>query len=97
VCTHGATSPFAAGDALDLGFSRVSVLSGGRSAWRQAKNSIEVIDMDDDDLILSVTDDMWYPPWSRKEGVRESMIEYLTWEVGLMEFVSEETYLSFRL
>jgi hypothetical protein len=25
------------------------------------------------------------------------MIEYLTWEVGLMEFVSEETYVSFRL
>jgi hypothetical protein len=53
--------------------------------------------MEDDDYLLSVTDDMWYPPWSRKEGVRESMIEYLTWEVGLMEFVSEETYVSFRL
>jgi rhodanese-related sulfurtransferase len=97
VCTHGATSPFAAGDALDLGFTRVSVLSGGRTAWRQAKNSIETIDMEDDDYLLSVTDDMWYPPWSRKEGARESMIEYLTWEVGLMEFVSEETYVSFRL
>jgi rhodanese-related sulfurtransferase len=97
VCTHGATSPYAAGDALDLGYSRVSVLDGGRTAWRQAKKSIEVIDMDDDDFLLSVTDDMWYPPWSRKEGARESMIEYLTWEVGLMEFVSEETYVSFRL
>jgi rhodanese-related sulfurtransferase len=97
VCTHGATSPFAAGDALDLGFSRVCVLSGGRTAWRHAKNSIETIDMEDDDYLLSVTDDMWYPPWSRKEGARESMIEYLTWEVGLMEFVSEETYVSFRL
>ncbi len=97
VCTHGATSPYAAGDAVDLGFSRVCVLDGGRTAWRQAKNPVEVIDMDDDGFLLSVTDDMWYPPWSRKEGVRESMIEYLTWEVGLMEFVSEETYVSFRL
>jgi rhodanese-related sulfurtransferase len=97
VCTHGAMSPYAAGDALDLGFSQVKVLEGGRTAWRQAKNPVEVIDMDDDEFLLSVTDDMWYPPWSRKEGVRESMIEYLTWEVGLMEFVSEETYVSFRL
>lgn len=97
VCTHGATSPHAAGDALRLGFLNVRVLDGGRSAWRREGHTVEVIDMDDDEFILSDTDDMWYPPWSRKEGVREAMLEYLTWEVGLLGLVEEETYLSFRL
>ena len=97
VCTHGATSPFAASDAIDFGFSDVSVLEGGRTAWRQQGNTVETIDMDDDNFLLSATDDMWYPPWSRKDGVREAMIEYLTWEVGLTELVAEETYLSFEI
>lgn len=97
VCTHGATSPFAASDAVDLGFSDVAILQGGRTAWRQQGNEVETIDMDDDNYLLSATDDMWYPPWSRKDGVREAMIEYLTWEVGLTELVAEETYLSFQM
>lgn len=97
VCTRGATSPYAAGDAIGIGFSHVGVLEGGRTAWQKAGNTIEVIDIDDDAYVLSITDDMWYPPWSRKEGVREAMIDYLTWEVGLTELVAEETYLSFRV
>ncbi len=97
VCTHGATSPYAAGDAVKMGYSNVSVLEGGRTSWHQNGNEVESIDMEDDGFLLSVTDDMWYPPWSRKENAREAMIEYLTWEVGLSELISEETYLSFQL
>jgi len=97
VCTHGTTSPYAAGDAIGLGYKNAFVLDGGRTSWRHAGKDTEVIDMNDDEHLLSATDDMWYPPWSRKEGVREAMIEYLTWEVGLTELVAEETYLSFRV
>jgi hypothetical protein len=58
---------------------------------------MESIDMDDDDRLLSATDDMWYPPWSRREGAREAMEEYLNWEVDLLGPVSEETYVRFRI
>ena len=43
------------------------------------------------------TDDMWYPPWARKEGVEEAMRQYLTWEVGLLDSVGQETYVRFAV
>ena len=40
---------------------------------------------------------MWYPPWARKDGVDEAMMQYLTWEIGLLENVAKETYVQFQL
>jgi hypothetical protein len=40
---------------------------------------------------------MWYPPWARKEGVNEAIMQYLTWETGLLEPVSRETYITFTV
>ena len=95
VCGTGALSMFVAGDAQRFGFSRVGYLTGGRAEWRRSGGEIESIGPVDDDLVLTDTDDMWYPPWARAEGVEEAMAEYLSWEVGLVESVSAEEYLHF--
>ena len=80
-----------------MGFDHVHALEGGRNAWRRAGHSTERIGEDTDDLVLSETDDMWYPPWARKEGVNEAIMQYLTWETGLLEPVSRETYITFTV
>lgn len=96
-CNDGRFSPFAAADALSMGFDSVHVLDGGRAAWRRAGHPVERIREDTDELVLSETDDMWYPPWARKEGVNEAIMQYLTWETGLLEPVSKETYVRFSV
>ena len=94
-CSTGSQAPYAAGDALEMGFTDVSWLVGGRSAWRHAGGPTETIGNDDDELLLTPTDDMWYPPWARAEGAREAMAEYLSWEVGLADRLRSEEYLRF--
>ena len=96
-CTDGRFAPYAVADARQLGFTEVSYLQGGRTAWRRAGFPVERIGEDSDEKILSETDDMWYPPWARKEGVDEAIMQYLTWETGLLEPVSRETYISFKV
>ena len=96
-CGDGTISPFAATDICDLGFTDVRVLQGGRSGWKRAGFPLERIGEDTDEKVLSETDDMWYPPWARKEGVDEAIMQYLTWETGLLEPVSKETYLKFSI
>ncbi len=96
-CGDGSFSPYAAADAKRMGFSDVSYLYGGRTAWRRSGFPVERIGEDTDDRVLSETDDMWYPPWARKEGVDEAIMQYLTWETGLLEPVSKETYIKFNV
>lgn len=96
-CGDGTISPFAATDICDLGFTDVRVLQGGRTGWKRAGFPLERIGEDTDEKVLSETDDMWYPPWARKEGVDEAIMQYLTWETGLLEPVSKETYLRFSI
>ena len=96
-CGDGKFSAYAAADAKRMGFINVSYLDGGRTAWRRSGFPVERIGEDTDDLVLSETDDMWYPPWARKEGVDEAIMQYLTWETGLLEPVSKETYLKFSV
>lgn len=97
VCGSGNIAPFAAGDVAALGFHDVRWLIGGRNAWKKAGLPTEVVGNVDDDLIKTPTDDMWYPPWARKDGVDEAMMQYLTWEIGLLENVAKETYVRFNL
>lgn len=94
-CSTGTRSPFAASDAIALGFTDVHWLEGGRAAWRRAGGDFESIGDSEDALLLTPTDDMWYPPWARADGAREAMREYLTWEVGLVDRLAGEEYLRF--
>jgi rhodanese-related sulfurtransferase len=96
-CSQGSVAPYAAGEARDLGFTTVSALRGGRNEWRRCGFPLELVGDGDDELIISPTDDMWYPPWARKEGVAEAMMQYLTWEVGLLETMKSETYITFSV
>lgn len=93
----GRISRFAAKDLLRMGFKNVRYVAGGRNAWRNAGFLMERIGENTDDRVLSETDDMWYPPWARKSGVEEAMMQYLTWEIDLMKTVSQETYVKFCL
>lgn len=97
VCGAGSISPYAAGDVVGLGFSNVRWLRGGRNAWKRSGRPLETIGDEEDALVKTPTDDMWYPPWARKEGVEEAMMQYLTWEVGLLDSVAQETYVRFAV
>ena len=97
VCGAGSISPYAAGDVVGLGFSNVRWLRGGRNAWERSGHPLETIGDEEDALVKTPTDDMWYPPWARKEGVEEAMMQYLTWEVGLLDSVAQETYVRFAV
>jgi rhodanese-related sulfurtransferase len=96
-CADGRVSRFAAQDALALGHADAAVLDGGRAAWRAAGLPTEVCPGDHDPLLLTATDDMWYPPYARRTGLTEAMQQYLTWEVNLLEQLAREPYLQFRI
>jgi rhodanese-related sulfurtransferase len=93
-CGDGRLSRYAAQDALQLGFSSVRALAGGRAAWRAAGLPLAPCPTDEAD-VLTPTDDMWYPPWARASGVHEAIQQYLTWEVNLVEQVRREPYFRF--
>jgi rhodanese-related sulfurtransferase len=93
-CGDGRLSRYAAQDALQLGFTSVRALAGGRAAWRAAGLPLVACPVHDDD-VLTPTDDMWYPPWARATGIHEAMQQYLTWEVNLVDQARRETYFRF--
>lgn len=96
-CGDGRLAPHAAEDARALGFGDVSVLAGGRAAWRAAGLPTERCRGDDDPALLTASDDMWYPPWARPEGAVAAMQQYLTWEVNLLGQLAREPYLRFKV
>ncbi len=95
VCSDGRLSRFAAQDALALGFLEAGYLEGGRKAWQTQGHAVESCGMGEDPLLLTETDDMWYPPYARVTKVEEAMKQYITWEVDLLEQVEKEPYVSF--
>ena len=94
-CNDGRLARFAARDALALGRTQVRWLEGGRAAWRAAGREFEPCGGDDDPLLLTGTDDMWYPPWAHRDDVEAAMRQYLTWEVDLLGQLAREPYLRF--
>ncbi|MFN9773782.1 MAG: rhodanese-like domain-containing protein [Burkholderiales bacterium] len=94
-CNDGRLAPHAAQDAIALGRTDVRWLDGGRAAWRAAGQPVEACPGDDDPLLLTATDDMWYPPWAHKDDVEAAMRQYLTWEVDLLKQLEREPYLRF--
>ena len=94
-CNDGRLARHAAQDAIALGRSGVHWLEGGRAAWRASGRPVEACPGDDDPLLLTETDDMWYPPWARGDDVEAAMRQYLTWEVDLLKQLEREPYLHF--
>jgi len=95
VCGDDSLSRFAAADAARLGRPGAGFLEGGRAAWRAAGLVMEASQSEDDPLLLTGTDDMWYPPFARGNGAVEAMREYLSWEVDLLHQLARESYLQF--
>jgi rhodanese-related sulfurtransferase len=94
-CNDGRLARHAAQDAIALGRADVRWLEGGRAAWRAAGHRLEPCPGDSDPLLLTATDDMWYPPWAHRDDVEAAMRQYLTWEVDLLKQLEREPYLRF--
>lgn len=94
-CGDGRLARHAAQDAIALGRADARWLEGGRAAWRAAGRRVEACGGDDDPLLLTATDDMWYPPYARSSDVEAAMRQYLTWEVDLLGQLAREPYLRF--
>ena len=72
----------------------VLVLEGGTAAWREAGFELECERIDE--LALTSIDDVWWKPYDNTQSVREQMVGYLTWEVGLVEQVERDGLVEFR-
>lgn len=94
-CNDGRLARHAAQDAIALGRGDVRWLEGGRAAWRATGRPLEPCPGDADPLLLTATDDMWYPPWAHRDDVEAAMRQYLTWEVDLLKQLEREPYLAF--
>ena len=95
-CADGRQARHAAQDAIELGRADARWLAGGRAAWRAAGHAVQACRGDGDPLLLTETDDMWYPPYARSSDVEAAMRQYLTWEVDLLEQLEREPYLRFE-
>lgn len=97
VCSDGRVSNYAAADALLLGFSKAAFLTGGTEAWKHSGFATEPASGDTDPKLLTSTDDVWYKPYDKSAGVEQAMLQYLTWEVNLVDQLKREPYLKFAL
>jgi rhodanese-related sulfurtransferase/predicted metal-dependent enzyme (double-stranded beta helix superfamily) len=94
--SNGVLARFAAEDAKRLGFD-ARYLKGGTAAWNHAGFKTEPSQGDEDPKLLCPTEDQWYRPYDRAQGVEDAMQQYLTWEVGLVAQLKRETYLKFSI
>jgi rhodanese-related sulfurtransferase len=71
----------AASEAAALTDEPVQVLTGGTNAWVAAGMDVT----EGAEHLADVANDVWLRPYEKDWGVEDSMREYLTWEVGLVE------------
>ena len=60
---------------------RLAVLSGGTNAWRQSGHNIET----GADRMLCARDDHWLASSERPGDTRQNVIDYLEWEIDLLD------------
>lgn len=77
----GALARLAAAEAAALSDEPVQVLKGGTDAWVAAGLALTK----GAEHLADAADDVWLRPYEKDWGVEDSMREYLTWEVGLVE------------
>ncbi|WP_169567411.1 rhodanese-like domain-containing protein [Sneathiella limimaris] len=71
----------------------VRVLAGGNKAWKEAGLNLE----EGETGQLSPPEDAWYKPYDNKEKIRERMLEYLEWEVGLISQIERDATANFNI
>jgi len=79
--SDGVLARIAASEVAALTDEAVQVLTGGTSAWIAAGKQVTT----GAEHLADVANDVWLRPYEKDWGVEDSMREYLTWEVGLVE------------
>jgi len=79
-------------DAATLTATPVKVLTGGNAAWRTSGAAIET----GDDRMTGAAEDLSYRALDRKENVEQAMLEYLKWEVELLDAVATDPDFGFK-
>ncbi|MCK5365880.1 MAG: thiosulfate sulfurtransferase, partial [Gammaproteobacteria bacterium] len=79
--SDGALARIAAAEAATLSDEPVQVLAGGTDAWIAAGMAVTT----GAEHLADAANDVWLRPYEKDWGVEDSMREYLTWEVGLVE------------
>ncbi|MGE4112150.1 MAG: rhodanese-related sulfurtransferase, partial [Burkholderiales bacterium] len=82
----------AAADAARLTPAKLQVLTGGTPAWTAAGYALET----GDTRMTGEADDLNYRALDRKDKVKEAMLEYLKWEVELLDAVAGDPDFGFR-
>jgi len=82
----------AAADAARLTSAKLQVLTGGTPAWTAAGFALET----GDTRMTGEADDLNYRALDRKDKVKEAMLEYLKWEVELLNAVASDPDFGFR-
>lgn len=76
----------AAAEAAALTDEPVRVLAGGTDAWIAAGKAVTA----GAEHLADEANDVWLRPYEKDWGVEDSMREYLTWEVGLVEQLTRD-------
>jgi rhodanese-related sulfurtransferase len=87
-----ALARLAATDAAALTATPVKVLTGGNAAWRASGGAIET----GDERMTGAAEDLSYRALDRKENVEQAMLEYLKWEVELLDAVATDPDFGFK-
>jgi rhodanese-related sulfurtransferase len=82
----GRLADLAAPELATLTGRPVRYLEGGNAAWQAAGHALTA----DDARMADEPVDVWLRPYERAGGVREGMIEYLTWETDLPERIARD-------
>ncbi len=90
--TELALAQLAAADAAKLTAVPVKVLAGGTDAWRTAGYALETGDAH----MTGAADDLSYRALDRKDNVEKAMLEYLSWEVELVNAVATDPDFRFK-
>jgi rhodanese-related sulfurtransferase len=82
----GRLAQLAAQDMRELSAANIFALEGGTHAWIAAG----LPTTSGEGQMLDAPEDIWYRPYDRKDSVENSMRDYLSWEVELIEQIKRE-------
>jgi len=90
--TDGQLAKLAVSEAQELWpDAQVVALKGGNKGWRHAGHDMEPGFTNP----TTTDDDVWYKPYERDDAVGQHMIDYITWEVALVEQIERDPAVNF--